>query len=61
MRSDALYGGAASFLRVPSCVNPAESNAEVIVLGVPFDLATTGRAGARSGPRAVRQASANLV
>ncbi|MGD9339547.1 MAG: arginase family protein [Chromatiales bacterium] len=35
--------------------------ADVIVLGIPFDLAATGRAGTRSGPWAVRQASANLV
>ena len=29
-------------------------------MGIPFDLGTSGRAGARSGPNAVRQASANL-
>jgi agmatinase len=61
MSNDPLYGGAASFLRVPHCTDPAASVADVIVLGIPFDLATTGRAGTRSGPWAVRQASANLV
>jgi agmatinase len=30
---------------------------DVVVLGVPFDLATTGRAGARAGPAGIRQAS----
>lgn len=34
--------------------------ADVFVIGLPYDLATTGRAGARSGPAAIRQASANL-
>jgi agmatinase len=29
-------------------------------MGIPYDLGTTGRPGARSGPNAVRQASANL-
>ena len=38
-----------------------QSDADVIVAGVPFDMATSGRPGARLGPAAVRQASANLV
>jgi len=42
MSNDALYGGAASFLRVPHCIDPAASVADVIVRGIPFDLATTG-------------------
>ncbi len=33
------------------------SDCDVVVLGVPFDLATTGRAGARMGPQGIRQAS----
>lgn len=35
-------------------------DADIFVLGIPYDLATTGRAGTRSGPSAIRQASANL-
>jgi agmatinase len=35
-------------------------DADVFVVGLPYDLATTGRAGTRSGPSAVRQASGNL-
>ena len=35
-------------------------DADVFVVGLPYDLATTGRAGTRSGPSAIRQASANL-
>jgi agmatinase len=30
---------------------------DAVVLGVPYDLATTGRSGAREGPNAMRQAS----
>ena len=33
------------------------STCDVAVLGVPYDLATTGRAGTRDGPTAIRQAS----
>jgi agmatinase len=32
-----------------------------VVTGVPFDMATSGRAGARFGPQGIRQASANLA
>ncbi len=35
-------------------------DADVFVIGLPYDLATTGRAGTRSGPAGIRQASANL-
>ena len=34
---------------------------DVVVSGVPFDLKTTGRPGARFGPASIRQASANLA
>ncbi len=33
---------------------------DVFIVGLPYDLATTGRAGTRSGPTAIRQASGNL-
>lgn len=55
-----LFTGSATFLRRPSCDAIAVSKAQAMILGAPFDLATTGRAGARSGPAAIRQASANL-
>ena len=35
-------------------------DADVFIVGLPYDLATTGRAGTRSGPAAIRQASGNL-
>ncbi len=34
--------------------------ADVFVIGLPYDLGTSGRAGTRSGPTGIRQASANL-
>ena len=37
------------------------SAARALILGAPFDLATTGRSGTRSGPAGIRQASANLA
>lgn len=56
-----LYTGAPTFLRVPPCTDVAGSCADVLVLGAPFDLATTGRPGARSGPLGIRNASAHLA
>lgn len=35
-------------------------DADVFIVGLPYDLATTGRAGTRIGPTAIRQASGNL-
>ncbi len=56
-----LYTGAPTFLRLPPCTDVAGSRAEALVLGAPFDLATTGRAGTRSGPLGIRNASAHLA
>ena len=58
MSDEATYAGALSFLRRPYA-RDAEG-ADVAVIGIPFDLATTNRPGARLGPRAVRAASAQL-
>ena len=51
------YAGVASFLRSPVLARPTRTDGEVAVLGVPFDQGTTARSGARSGPRAIREAS----
>lgn len=32
-----------------------------VITGVPFDMATSGRAGGRRGPAAIRQVSTNLA
>lgn len=37
-----------------------DAAAQVVIAGIQFDLATSGRPGARFGPSAIRQASANL-
>jgi len=57
---DALaFAGALSFLRRP--YRRDLTGVDVAVLGVPFDIATSGRPGARFGPRGVRAASAMLA
>lgn len=58
---NSLYSNARNFLRAPFCENPAQSDADLVILGVPFDLATTGRPGARLGPDAIRSASVHLA
>jgi len=48
------------FLGSDTVADPVGAIADVVVIGVPFDLATTGRAGARGGPDAIRLASGHL-
>jgi len=55
-----LYSNAMTFMRRPLVKNPLSAEADVVVLGVPFDMATSGRSGARMGPDAMRRASVNL-
>ena len=55
-----LYANLFGFLGAPLSLEPTGGEADVAVLGVPYDLGTTGRAGTRSGPTAIRQASAKL-
>ena len=49
------YAGPLSFLRCP-CTHELHG-ADLAVLGIPYDLATTNRPGARFGPRALREQS----
>src|SRR5271157_4951437 len=42
-------------------VTRQDRDARLVVAGIPLDLGTTNRAGARDGPRAIRQASRMLV
>ncbi|MGI2025606.1 agmatinase [Shewanella glacialipiscicola] len=56
-----LYSNAFGYLRQPLNFKPLESDANVVVIGLPFDMATTGRSGGRMGPDAIRRASANLA
>ncbi len=53
------YGGATSFMR--RRYSRDLDGVDVAVVGIPYDLATTNRSGARLGPRAVRSISANLA
>ena len=55
-----MFANVFSFLGLPLCADPRGGDADVAILGLPYDLATSGRAGARSGPEAIRRASANL-
>lgn len=54
--ADPTYAGALSFLRRP--YSKAVDGADLVIWGVPFDLAVTNRPGARFGPQAIRRASA---
>lgn len=57
-----IYGSLGmTFMEFPVVSDLQNSDAEVIVAGVPFDMATSGRPGARFGPSGVRQASAQLI
>ncbi|MDC5819035.1 agmatinase [Vibrio europaeus] len=56
-----LYSNSMSFMRRPYLRNPVSTDADLVVLGVPLDMATSGRPGARMGPDAIRRASVNLA
>lgn len=56
---EASYAGALSFMRRRYTSELAD--ADVAVMGVPFDLGTSGRSGARGGPRAVRAGSSHIA
>ena len=53
------WGGATSFLRRNYTRDLSE--ADIVVTGVPFDMETSNRPGARFGPRAIRAASVGLA
>jgi len=45
-----------SFFKAPLCTNIDELDADVALIGMPFDQGTFGRPGARFGPDAIRDA-----
>jgi guanidinobutyrase len=49
------FGGIATFMRLPGTSRPPDL--DVAVVGVPFDLGTSNRPGARFGPRGIRSES----
>jgi agmatinase len=56
-RLDLPFVGFCTFGKYPICADWDHIDADVAVLGAPFDLGTQWRAGARFGPRAIRDAS----
>jgi agmatinase len=56
-RLDLPFVGICSFGKYPICLDWDRIDADVAILGAPFDLGTQWRSGARSGPRAIREAS----
>jgi agmatinase len=51
------FSGIATFFKAPPLAAPTRADAEVAVLGIPWDQGTTNRSGSRMGPRALREAS----
>ena len=49
-----------SYLGLPLTRDFDSDDVDAVVMGIPYDLGTSGRAGARDGPTAIRRASANL-
>ena len=52
------FTGITSFCKVPVCEDWNQLDSEVAVLGIPFDMSTQVKPGARYGPRGIREASA---
>jgi agmatinase len=51
------FTGIATFYKAPYLPEPTTADADVAVIGVPWDEGTTSRSGARMGPRALRDVS----
>ena len=58
IESYSIHTNIFSYMGRPLSRNP--DDADVFVIGLPYDLGTSGRSGARSGPCGIRAASANL-
>ena len=56
-RLDLPFTGICTFARAPYVADWAALDCDVAILGAPFDAGTQWRAGARFGPRGVREAS----
>lgn len=57
-RPEPTYAGALSFSR--RLYSRDLAGVDVAVVGIPYDMGTTGRSGTRLGPRAIRSASAMI-
>ncbi|MDJ0778269.1 MAG: agmatinase [Gammaproteobacteria bacterium] len=58
IQSHTIYQNIFSYMGCPLTRDP--DAADVFVVGLPYDLGTSGRSGTRTGPGGIRQASANL-
>lgn len=56
-RLDLPFVGHCTFGKRPICTDLDKIDADVVVLGIPYDMGTQYRSGARFGPRAIREAS----
>lgn len=54
------FVGIPSFMMTPICLDLDELDADIAVIGMPYDLGTAIRPGARYAPRGVREASSNI-
>ena len=55
-----MFSNVFSFLGLPLSRELSDDSIDAVVMGIPYDLGTSGRAGTRSGPTGIRQASANI-
>ncbi len=60
LADDSTYANIFSYMGLPLSRDLKSAGLDAVVMGIPYDLGTSGRAGARSGPNGIRQASANL-
>lgn len=51
------FVGIPSFLMAPMCFDLEELEADIAVIGMPYDMGTSVKTGARFGPRGIREAS----
>ena len=51
------FVGHCTFAKAPPCTDWDKIEADVAILGVPNDMGTQWRSGARMGPRSIREAS----
>jgi agmatinase len=58
INSYSIFANIYSYMGRPLTRNP--DDADVFVIGLPYDLGTSGRSGTRGGPGGIRNASANL-
>jgi hypothetical protein len=58
-KGDYAFAGITTFFKLPTkaCLTSDEPSDDILVVGLPFDTATSYRSGTRFGPNAIRQGS----